>query len=251
MSPVVIEIGYCTAIRYDNAVKSPFSTQYLHQQTVASTAGITFKTVVSAHHFFHFPFFHQRFERRQVSFIQITRLYILRIKRVTVPLRPRMYGKVLGTGMQFVILSIGRPLQTFYYHHSHPACQIRVFTVCLDAPAPTRVTIDVHSGSPHGQALIAFTAILGCVVGILRACLVRHGIEHFIHHFRVERCRHTYRLGKDRSQACPGNTVQRLIPPVIRFYTQSFHGTRTIHHKMRFLFQRKFLHQKFRPPFRG
>ena len=250
MTTVVIEVRYCTAIRYYYTVESPFSTQYLHQQAITSTAGITFKTVISTHYFFHFPFFHQCFEGWQISFIQITWLYILRIKRVTIPLRSRMYGKMLGAGMQFIIFSIGRSLQTFYHHHAHPTCQIRVFTIGLNTPAPARITIDIHCGSPHGQTLIAFTAILRCVVGILRTCLIRHGIEHFVHHFRVKGCCHTYRLRKDRSQACPGNAMQRLIPPVIRFNTQSFHRTGAIHHKMRLLFQRKFLHQKFRPPFR-
>ena len=60
-----------------------------------------------------------------------------------------VYGKVLGTSMQLIIVSVCRALQPFYYHYPHPACKIRVFAIGFDTSPPTRVTINIDSRRPH------------------------------------------------------------------------------------------------------
>ena len=87
MTIISVKIGNSSTVRKDNTVKSPLIAQNLHQQAVATATRIALKTVVGTHHLLHFSFFHQSFERRKISFIQITGLDIFRIKLMAVPFR--------------------------------------------------------------------------------------------------------------------------------------------------------------------
>ena len=244
MTIISVKIGNSSTVRKNNTVKSPLIAQNLHQQAVATATRITLKAVVGTHHLLHFSFFHQSFERRKISFIQITGLDIFRIKLMAVPFRTGVYGKVLGTSMQLVIFSIVRALQTLYNHHPHTAGQIRVFPISLYTPSPARVAVDVHRRRPHCQSLIAFMAFLGCIVGILGTGLIRNSSKYLVYSLRRERCRHTNRLGKHCGQPGTRHSMQRFIPPVIGLDAQTFHWFGAVHHQGHLLFERQFLQQK-------
>ena len=154
MPMFIIEIGNGPAVGKDDTVEAPIVAKDLHQQTVAATTRFSLKTIIGTHHLLHFGLFHQSLKGRQIGFIQIARTEVLYVERVAVPLGSGVYGEVLGTSMQLVIFSIVRTLQTFYNHHTHTAGEIRILTVGFDAAAPTRVTIDIHCGRPHGKPLI-------------------------------------------------------------------------------------------------
>ena len=67
-----------------------------------------------------------------------------------------MYGIVLGTGMQLIILLSFRSLQAAYHCHTHLPCEVRIFSVSFLSPSPARITEDVDIGCPHGEPLITF-----------------------------------------------------------------------------------------------
>ena len=159
---------------------------------------------------------------------------------MTVPFRTGMYGKVFGTSMQLIVSSVIGSLQTFHYHDTHATGEIRVFTVGLNTPSPTRITVNIHRRRPHGKSLITLITALRCVICIFCTRLIRYGIEYFIYCLRRKRGRHTYRLRKNRSQSGACHTVQRLVPPVIGFDTQALHRLGSVHHQCYFFFQSKF-----------
>ena len=94
-----IEIVDSPAVRQHNALEAPLVTQNLLQQTVASAARLVFIPVVGAHHLLHTGLLDQSLESRQVGLAQVTRLNVLGIELMAVPLRTAVNSKVLGTGV--------------------------------------------------------------------------------------------------------------------------------------------------------
>ena len=84
---------------------------------------------------------------------------------MTVPLGAAVHGKMLGAGMQLVILGIGRTLQSVHYRYTHPGCQVGILTVCLLTAAPSGITEDVHVRGPECKTLIAAQSAVLTVLG--------------------------------------------------------------------------------------
>ena len=187
VSFVVVEVADGAAIRYDDAVVTPFPAEYMVQQPVTAATRFTLKAVVGTHHFFYFSFFYQGFKRREIGFIQVARTDVLRIETVAVPFGAGMYGKMFGASVYFVILLVFvQALQAFHDADTHYACQIRVFSIGFYAASPARVTVDIDGGSPDCQSLIALVASFCGICGILGAGFIGYGDESGVQGFGRE-----------------------------------------------------------------
>ena len=148
------EIVHGTAVADHNTLVVPFVSEYLHQQPVASAAGVTLVAVIGTHHLLNVGLGDKILESGQVSFPKVAQRHVFGIETVAVPFRSGVYGKMLGTGMRLVVWRIFRTLQSAHHSHAHLPRQIRVFAVGLLSAPPTRVTENVDVGCPEGEAAV-------------------------------------------------------------------------------------------------
>ena len=225
------------AVRHHHSVESPFIPQNLHQQAVASAAGLSLEAVVGTHHFLYMRFLHQILEGRQVGFPQVARGDVFGVELVTVPFRARMHGKVLGAGVQLVIAGVFRPLQSAHHGHAHLPCQVRVFPIGFLSASPARVAEYVYVRCPEGQPLIALQSAAFAEFGGFGPCLVGYGGEHLVQQAVVKRGRHADGLRIDRGESRAGHAVKCLVPPVVCLDAQPRNGRRSVLHQCGLLLQ--------------
>ena len=91
-----------------------------------------------------------------------------------------MYGEVFGTSVQFVVLRVGRSLQSSNDLQSQYRGEIRVFSVGLLSATPTRVSENVDVRRPESQALIFPVSAFALEVVEFCTGFVADGIEYLI-----------------------------------------------------------------------
>ena len=121
---------------------------------------LTIDTLVGTHHLSHLSLLHQTLESGQVGFPEVALWQILHVKGVAIPLWSAVYGKVLGTGQQFLVIAypltiIGHSLQTTYDSQSHLSCKERVLAIGLLTTTPAWVTENINVRCPERQTLVA------------------------------------------------------------------------------------------------
>ena len=149
------------AVRYHYTLVTPLVAQDLLQQAAASAAGLILVAVVGAHNLLDIGLLYKCLEGGQIGLSEVTCCDILGVVHVTVPLRTAVHRKVLGAGVQLVVLGIGRTLKTVYNRYTHPGCQVRVLAVGLLTASPARVAEYVYVRGPERETLVAAqTAVL-------------------------------------------------------------------------------------------
>ena len=90
------------------------------------------------------------------------------------------------------------------------------------ASAPSWITENIYVWCPEGQALvnIMISKLLLHVKFCTRLC--RYGITNLLHEIFIKRCCQTNCLWKNCCCAGSCNTVQSLIPPVVRSNSKAF-----------------------------
>ena len=179
------------AVGYDDAFVIPFVAENLHQQAVTSAAGFAFETVVGTHHFFHVSLTDKVFEGGEIRFPQVTRVYLFGIETVPVPFGTGMYGKMLGTSVQLVILLAVGTLQSAYDRHAHLSGQVGILSIGLLSASPARVAEDVDVGRPYGESLITFQFALAAEGSVLGAGFVGDSSKYVVEQVAIERGSHT------------------------------------------------------------
>lgn len=106
MTVLHIEIAYSPTVANYNALESPLFSQNLLQVAVITATRVTINTLISTHHLSHLTLLNKRLKSREVGFPKIAFRKILYIEGVTIPFRPGMNSKVLGTGQQFLVFFI-------------------------------------------------------------------------------------------------------------------------------------------------
>ena len=91
-----------------------------------------------------------------------------------------MYGEMFGASVQFIVLGVGRSLQSSNDLQSQYRGEIRVFSVGLLSASPARVSENVDVRSPESQALIF--PIPAFALEVVEFCtgFVADGIEYLI-----------------------------------------------------------------------
>jgi hypothetical protein len=153
-----------------------------------------------------------------------------------------MDGEMLGAGGgQHVFFA---PLEALHERHAHAGREKRAFTVCFLSPAPAGVAENVDVRCPERQAEVLLAAVpfaIGLVM--LGPAFGGDGVGDFLHEAFVPHGRQRDRLRKHRRHARPANTVQTLVPPVVRRNTQPLDGRREVHHLADLFLQRHPRHQ--------
>ena len=236
-----MEIVDSPAVADHMAFKSPLFSQNVDQQGFASAAGFAVGTVVSPHHSLHPGLLHTGLKSRQIGLIQILPGNP-GVKRVSLLLRPRMNGKMLGTGCRFdkALLFL---LQSLHKTHTQSSAEIRVFPVGLLSPSPARIPEYVHIGGPEGQPLINIPVLCLFLHIILGSGFRGDHLRHFSHQLLVKGSRHADGLGKHGSRSRSCHSMQRLIPPVIGGNPQALYSRGIIQGLAHLFLQRHLRHQ--------
>ena len=236
-----VEVADGTAVAHHQIFEAPFIAQNLLQQTGAAATWIIVKTLIGTHHLPHLRILHQSLEGWHVGFPHIAWRHVCQVGSMTGVFGTTMNGIMLGTCPQFPVLCRFRTLQTLHHLCAHHTGQIRVFTISFLTTPPSRVTENVHIGSPDRKAveLLILTPFLNHTFVILctklRACRVKHLEEQV----RVPRCSHANRLREHRHVALVGSAMQGFAPPEELLDAQSWNGRAFVKHQLGLLFQRQ------------
>ena len=122
------------------------------QQFIMSTTRLTIQTIIGTHHTMHVSLCHQCLKCRQIRIPQIVCIY-LGIKRMSIMLWSAMNCIMFGTSYRFQIFGIVS-LKSTNHSHTHLRSKIRIFSIRLLSPSPTRITEYIHIGSPISQSSI-------------------------------------------------------------------------------------------------
>ena len=201
------------------AFEAPCISQDILKQCLASAARLTVSTIVGAHHRLYLRFLYTGFKRRKISLEHIlTGSY--RIERMTLVFRTGVYREMLCTCCRFHVIVIV-PLDSLDKAHTQTGSKVRVLTESFMAASPSRITENIYVGRPEGQPLVNIRIIKFLLHVEFCAPLCRHHIRHFLKQILIKSSRHSDCLRKDRRHTCPGYSVQRFIPPVVRLNAQA------------------------------
>ena len=209
---VLMEIADGPAVAGDVAVKLPLSPKDIHQKRFGTAGGLTVDAIVGAHHGFHLTLRDRGFKGGQIGLIHILGRS-LGIKGVPDRLRAGVDRKMLGAGCRLQVVPFS--LQTLNVGHAKAAGQIGIFTQCLMAAAPSRVTKDIDVRAPEGQSLVDVPIALGGLSVVLGPALRGDRIAHFPVKILIEDRSKSDGLWEDGGGASTGHAVQRFIPPVV------------------------------------
>ena len=226
-----IKVVNSAAVTYDHVIVAPLVAENLYHQRIATAARFALKSIVSAHHFFHMSLTHQALKSIEVGFRKVAQRNVLCVEGMTLVLRSTVYGIVLCTSMEFVVLAILGALQTANDSQSHHSRKVRVFAVGFLPTSPTRVAEDIDVRCPNGKPLILTRASRLFVKRVLGTPLVRGCSKYLLHQFRIEGGSHAYRLWENGSNTGAGIAVKRLTPPVITANTQFRDSGRIVDHQ--------------------
>ena len=144
---------------------------------------------------------------------------------MTLVLRTAMDGKMLQTCVELIVISF-RTLKSVHHGTAHDSGQIWIFSICLLAASPPRVSEYIDIRCPYGQTVVSCYSVTGTRDVILDALLGRSHVEDFLKKDVVPAGRHAYGLRKYRSKSIAGRAMKGFIPPVVLFYSQ-FRDCRT------------------------
>ena len=131
-------------------------------------------------------------------------------------LRTAMDCKVLQACMKLIVVSL-RSLKSVHHGTAHDSGQIWIFTICLLAASPSRVSEYIDIRCPYGQTVVSCYSVTGTCDVILDALLCGSHVEHFLEKGIVPAGCHAYGLRKYRSKSIAGRAMKSFIPPVILF----------------------------------
>ena len=177
-----VKVTDSTTVTHNEIFETPFVAKNLLEQTVTAAAGVIVESLIGTHHLSDLSILYQRLEGWHVGLPEVAYGNVCEVGGMAGVFRTTMYGIVLGTGPEFAILGILRPLQSTYHLGAHYTCQVGIFTVSLLSTSPTRVTEDVDIRSPYRQAahLHIFTSQVIHTMVVLCSHLRTGGIEHLI-----------------------------------------------------------------------
>ena len=153
--PFFEKVAYGTAIRDHDVAVAPLFPQNMNEQFFAAATRFSLVAVIGAHDLFYSCFLHQFFEGGQVSLPQVSRSDVFGIERMAIPFGPAMHGKMLGAGVQFVIVCSCIALQTENDSYTHTSGEVRVFSVGLLTASPAGIAKNIDVGRPKCKTLIS------------------------------------------------------------------------------------------------
>ena len=145
---------------------------------------------------------------------------------MTVSLRAGVHGKVLRAGCGLHIFAVS--LHSLDERDAEAGGQIRILAVGLMSAAPSRITENIHIRCPEGQALVDITVSAAALHVVLRTAFLCRHITDFLHHLRIKGGRHSDRLREHGRNTGACNAVQRLIPPVVGWNSETLNGRRIV-----------------------
>ena len=101
--PTGQEVANGTAVTGDEALETPFIAQNVPFIAGITTARITVDALVGTHYLSYVALLHQCLEGWQIGLPQVALGQLLDVKRMAVPFRSAMYGKVLGASQQLFV----------------------------------------------------------------------------------------------------------------------------------------------------
>ena len=242
--PAGKEVANGATVAGNQSVETPLVAQDLLFITGLGTAGLSVNALVGTHHLGHLALLHQCLESREIGFPEVALWQVFYIELMAVPLRPAVYGEVLGAGQQLAVLAhpevfalIAHTLQATHHGKAHPGGQVRVFAVGLLTASPAGVTKDVDVGSPERQALIAFDVAGTLCLLRLYAGLVADGSKDLMEQSVVPRCCHSHRNREYGGIAVAAYAMQGFVPPLELRNAETRNGRRRVHHQTDFLFE--------------
>ena len=128
--------------------------------------------------------------------------------------------------MKLIVVSL-RTLKSVHHGTAHDSGQIWIFSICLLAASPSRVSEYIDIRCPYGQTVVSCHSVTGTCDVILDALLCGSHVEDFLKKDVVPAGRHAYGLRKYRSKSIAGRAMKGFIPPVVLFYSQ-FRDCRTL-----------------------
>ena len=230
----LIEVADGTTVTHHQILKTPFIPQNLLQQTGAATTRVIVQTLIGTHHLPHLRILHQCLEGRHICLPHITRRHIRQVRCVACIFGTAVYSIVLGTSPQLSVFRRFRTLQTLHHLCAHHTGQIRVLAIGFLSTPPSRVTENVHIGSPHRKAvkLLILTPILNHTFIVLctkfRACRVKH-LEKQV---GIPRRSHCNRFREHRHVAHIGSAMQGFAPPEELLDAQPRNGRTLVKHQL-------------------
>ena len=97
------EVVHCSAVAGHDALEVPLVAQNLLQQSGVAATRLAVKTLVGTHHFLDVALLYQHFESRQIGLPEVSWRQVFEVEAVSVPFRSAVYGKMLGTGIEFLV----------------------------------------------------------------------------------------------------------------------------------------------------
>ena len=204
------------------SLEAPVAAQRFHQRR-ARAAGLAVRAVVGAHHGLDLRVPDEGAEGGQIAL-----LHVLgrddRVEAVAQGLGPAVRREVLGAGGGLERFALA--LQAAHEGAAEAGGQIGVLAVGLVAAAPAGIAENVDVRRPHRQPVVDIAVALrgeGVVFGPrLGRDRVRDPLEQRV----VEHGGQADRLGKARRGPAAGQTVERLVPPVVCRDAEPFDGGR-------------------------
>ena len=164
---------------------------------------------------------------------------------MTLILRTAVDCKMLQACVEFIVIRL-RTLKSVHHGTAHDSGQIWIFSICLLAASPSRVSEYIDIRCPDGQTVVSCYSVTGTGDVILDALLCGSHVEHFLEKGIVPAGCHAYGLRKYRSKSIAGRAMKGFIPPVVLFYSQ-FRDCRTfVVDQRNFLFKCKPADKVFR-----
>ena len=142
------------AVGNDVPFKMPFPAQRILKKHFAAAAGLSIGAVIGAHDGLNLRFRYQILKSGKIGFLQIFGRGDS-IELVAQRLRAAVYGKVLGTGGTFEMVT--EALQSADIGLPQAGGEIGIFTVGFMAAAPAGITKDINIGRPEAQTVVDIT----------------------------------------------------------------------------------------------
>ena len=229
LSPIVIlladEIGDSPAVTHYQSFISPLIPEDVLKEPGGGAAGITLEAIVGEHDLLNPSLCDKVLESGEISLPKIP-FGNVSVECVPQRLRTGVDSEMLGAclGLEMTIRKIA--LKAPHDSGSQEAGQVRILTVGLHSPAPAGIPKYVDIRGPESQAGILYTLTgLDCTgEAVFDPGLVADGREYFLYKLGIERSRHTYRHRVHCGIAVTGDSVKRLIPPVIGGNTKTGDG---------------------------
>ena len=216
-----VEVTNGPAVGDHMALKAPFAADLIHQQELTAAAGLAVGSVVSTHDRFCLGILDAGLEGIEVGFLHILGIGF-RIEAVAQCLGATVDRQMLGTGSGLHDFAFA--LEATDIGLAQPCGQVRIFAIGFMAATPAGIAENIDIGRPEGQALINVTVFFLCK-GIVLCAAFRCGyITQPLQQHIVEHSSHADGLGEAGCRTGTGNTMQRLIPPVVGGDAQTGNG---------------------------